>query len=259
LNLIVIGDIVGRPGRRAIKNLLPRLKEEFQISFTIANAENASGGRGLSWDVANELIGYGIDVLTMGNHVWDNKELLTFIDDMPQIIRPANYPEPCPGHGYEFFDVGLKKIAVINLSGRVYLNDLDCPFRKINDIIHNIKALAHIIIVDFHAEATSEKLALAHFVDGQVTAVLGTHTHIQTADEQILSKGTAYITDLGMTGPIDSVLGMDKNMVLQKFLTQRPVRLDVAKGKAQIQGVVLEIDELTNSVTRIQRFSRIVE
>jgi len=255
LNLLVIGDIVGRPGRQAIREFLPDLVRQYNIEFIIANAENASGGRGLTREVMQELLGAGIDVLTMGNHVWDNKEIFSFIDDEPRLIRPANYPQPCPGQGYHVYQAGFNmKIAVINVSGRVYMPALDCPFRTVEQIISSLPEV-DCIIIDFHAEATSEKQAFAYYFDGRATAVLGTHTHIQTADERILPGGTAYITDLGMTGPIESVLGMDRHAVIEKFLSQRPVRLEVAKGPSQLQGVVLELDEKTHRVTQIKRIS----
>lgn len=255
MNLLFIGDIVGRPGRQAIRALLPEIVRQFKIEFTIANAENASGGRGLSREVMNELLNAGIDVLTMGNHVWDNKEIFSFIDDQPRLIRPANYPSPCPGQGYHIYRAGFnQKIAIINISGRIFMPELDCPFRCVDHILADLDDVDYIII-DFHAEATSEKQALGYYLDGRVSAVLGTHTHIQTADERILPEGTAYITDLGMTGPIDSILGMDRHLVLERFLTQRPVRFEVARGASQLQGVVLELNDQTRKVTRITRIS----
>jgi len=256
LNILVIGDIVGRPGRAIIKALLPKLQKENDISFTIANAENAAGGRGLTKDVKDELLGAGIDVLTMGNHVWDNKNIYSFIDDEPRLIRPANYPSDCPGQGYHVYNAGFnKKIAVINASGRIYLPPLDCPFKTVMDILDDVRNIADYSIIDFHAEATSEKLALGYYFDGQVTAVLGTHTHIQTADERIMPGGTAYITDLGMTGPINSILGMEKEPIIEKFLNGRPARFDVAAGPAQMQGVILQLEEENNKVLGIERYS----
>jgi metallophosphoesterase (TIGR00282 family) len=250
-----MGDIVGRPGRQAVRKLLPDIVSENNIEFTIANAENASGGRGLTREVMHELLGAGIDVLTMGNHVWDNKEILSFIDDEPRLIRPANYPSPCPGQGYHVYRAGFnQKIAVINVAGRVFMPALDCPFRTAEQIIADFQDVDYIII-DIHAEATSEKQAFGYYFDGKVSAVLGTHTHIQTADERILPEGTAYITDLGMTGPIESVLGMDRHLVINKFLSQRPVRFEVAKGPSQLQGVILELDEQTRRVAHIRRIS----
>jgi len=256
LNILVIADIVGRPGRRAIKGLLPGLQKEKNIDFVIANAENAAGGRGLTRQVMNELLGSGIDVLTMGNHVWDNKEIYSFVDDEFRLIRPVNFPPYCPGQGYHVYTGGInKKIAVINAMGRVFLSPLDCPFRTVEQVVEEVKELSDIIIIDFHAEATSEKLAMGYYLDGKVTAVLGTHTHIQTADERILPGGTAYITDLGMTGPQESILGMDKDMVINKIIYQRPVRLEVAGGTAILQGVILRIDDSNNQVQEIIRIN----
>lgn len=259
MNILVIGDIVGRPGRRAIKALLPALRQEHQIDFVIANAENAAGGRGLTLDIMEELLFMGIDVLTMGNHVWDNKDILRFIDDEPRLIRPLNYPGPCPGQGYHVYTAGFnKKVAVVNASGRVFLPPLDCPFATADAVVEGLRDQADIIIVDFHAEATSEKVAFGYYFDGRVQAVLGTHTHIQTSDERILPLGTAYITDLGMTGPYESVLGMKKELVLEKFLSGRPVRLEVASGAAQLQGALLIINEDSDQVSKIVRISKIL-
>lgn len=256
MNILVIGDIVGRPGRRALKQGLAKIQRQKDISFTIANAENAAGGRGLTRAVMDEILGAGIDVITMGNHVWDNKDIFNFIDDEFRLIRPANYPNPCPGQGYHLYKGGFSKnIGIVNLSGRVFVSNLDCPFKVMDHIYSEIEAKADIIIVDFHGEATSEKMAFAYYVDGKVTAVLGTHTHIQTADEKILPQGTAYITDLGMTGPSESVLGMDKDIVIEKFLTGRPARFEVASGSTQLQGVVLHLDEDTDKVLEIERIS----
>lgn len=256
MNILIIADIVGRPGRKAIKTLLPSVQREHNIDFIIANAENAAGGRGLNRQVMNELLTAGIDVLTMGNHVWDNKEIYSFIDDEFRLIRPLNFPPYCPGQGYHIYTGGIdKKIAVINAMGRVFLPALDCPFRTIEEVLKEIQEQCDIVIIDIHAEATSEKLALAYYFDGKVTAVVGTHTHIQTADERILANGTAYITDLGMTGPVESILGMDKDMVIKKIVYQRPVRLEVASGTAQLQGVILKIDEANNKVLNISRIS----
>lgn len=256
MNILFIGDIVGKPGRKAIKEVLPSLNKEFHISFTVANAENAAGGRGLNRDVLEELLAMEIDVLTMGNHVWDNKDIFNFIDDEMRLVRPINYPPPCPGQGYHIFTAGInQKVAVINAMGRVFMSPLDCPFRAVDEILDEISKKAEIILVDFHAEATSEKLAFAHYFDGRVTAVLGTHTHVQTSDERVLDGRTAYITDLGMTGPLDSILGMEKETVIQKIIYQRPVRLEVAKGPLQFQGVVISVDDNTGKATDINRIS----
>lgn len=254
MNILVIGDIFGKPGRKIIKRLLSRIQTENNIMFTIANAENAAGGKGLTREVMRELLGAGIDVLTMGNHIWDNKEILDFIDEEYRLVRPLNYPGSCPGQGYHVYQAGFnKKIAVINASGRVFLPALDCPFRAIDEVLDELNNTVDYIIVDFHAEATSEKVAMGRYLDGRVTAVLGTHTHIQTADERILPYGTAYITDLGMTGPYDSILGVDKDLIIQKFLTARPIRFEPAKGPAQLEGVILNLDDDTNKVSSIKR------
>jgi len=258
VKILVVGDVVGRPGRRAIREMLQTLQSEYGVCFTVVNGENAAGGRGINSEVADELLSSGIDVLTMGNHVWDNKEIFDFIQDQPRLIRPCNYPEGTPGLGFNIFAKDPWRVAVINASGRVFMDNLDCPFREVERILASIDGLWDICLVDFHAEATSEKLAFAHYFDGRVTAVLGTHTHIQTADERVLENGTAYISDLGMTGPVDSILGMNKDQVIKKFLTQRPVRLEVARGAVQIQGVVLTIDDADKKVLGIERFSRYV-
>lgn len=259
MNILVIGDIVGRPGREILKSMLSWVQTRYNIDFTIANAENAAGGRGLTLDVKNELLGIGIDCLTMGNHVWDNKNIFSFIDDEPRLIRPINYPADCPGQGIHIFKAGFnKKIAVINASGRVFLPALDCPFRALDDALQEIHTLVDYIIVDFHAEATSEKVAFGYYLDGRVSAVLGTHTHIQTADEKILPNGTAYITDLGMTGPIDSILGMEKQPIIERFLNARPSRFQVAEGAAQLQGVVLQVDEDSMKTINIERISHVL-
>ncbi|HZK43601.1 MAG TPA: TIGR00282 family metallophosphoesterase [Syntrophomonadaceae bacterium] len=259
MNILVIGDVVGQPGRKVIRELLPGIQRKHDIEFTVVNAENAAGGRGLTKDVMEELLTSNIDVLTMGNHVWDNKDIFNFVDTEHRLVRPANYPDYCPGQGYHIYKAGFNiNVAVINLSGRVFLAPLDCPFRKLDEILASIEGEADIIIVDFHAEATSEKLALAYYADGRISALLGTHTHIQTADERILPEGTAYITDLGMTGPVDSILGMKKEIVIERFINQRPARFQVAKGAAQIQGVVLELDNDSLKVDKIYRVAHIL-
>ncbi len=259
MNILFIGDVVGKPGRKALQALLSDIKRTYTIDFIIANAENAAGGRGLTRTVMDEMLNLEIDVLTMGNHVWDNKDIFNFVEYEKRLVRPANYPLDCPGQGYGIYMAGIdRKIAVINAMGRVFLQPLDCPFRVVEEILQEINGQADIIIVDFHAEATSEKLAFAHYFDGQLQAVLGTHTHVQTADARILPGGTAYITDIGMTGPYDSILGMDKNMVIKKLITQRPVRLEVAKGPLQFEAVVLYMDDVTNKVNKIERISRVL-
>ncbi|NLU49018.1 MAG: TIGR00282 family metallophosphoesterase [Syntrophomonadaceae bacterium] len=260
MKVLVIGDIVGKPGRKAVQNLLPRIVKEHAVEFVIANAENAAGGKGVTGSVKDELLGAGVDVLTSGNHVWDNKAVFECIDDEPRLVRPANYPGECPGQGYHtYVSGGGARITVINLSGRVFMQNLDCPFREIDRILDEVQAASDVIIVDFHAEATSEKQAFAWYVDGRVSAVVGTHTHVQTSDERILPQGTAYITDVGMTGAIDSVLGMVKEEAISKFLTQRPVRLNVARGRTQLDAVLLEFNHSDYLVTRIQRLRYVME
>lgn len=256
MNILFIGDIFGNPGRKAIRIFLKNLKEEHQIDVTIANAENAAGGRGLTQEIANELFSEGIDFLTMGNHVWDQRSLMNFIDEEPRLIRPANYPIGAPGKGYGFIRNAGRKVGVLNLSGRVYLSPLDDPFSMSVRWINELAKETPIILVDFHAEATSEKIALGWFLDGKVTAVLGTHTHVQTADARVLPKGTAYITDVGMTGPRDSVLGVKKELIINRFLTQMPVKFEAASGPIQINAVVIHVDENSGkalSLTPIQK------
>jgi metallophosphoesterase (TIGR00282 family) len=257
MQILFIGDIVGKPGRQAVKELLPSLQQEYGFDFIIANAENASGGRGLTREVANELYGYGIHFLTMGNHVWDQKEILKFINDESRLIRPANYPKGVPGKGYGYVINKGIKIGIINLAGRVFLTPLENPFTMIIPLINSMSTETPVILVDFHAEATSEKVALGWLLNGKASAVLGTHTHIQTADARILDQGTAYITDVGMTGPRDSVLGVKKEIVINNFLTQMPVRFEVASGINQLNAVILDIDENTGKATRIEPIQRL--
>ncbi|KNZ71159.1 metallophosphoesterase [Thermincola ferriacetica] len=257
MRLLMIGDIVGRPGRKAVKETLPGLKKELQVDVVVANGENAAGGTGITQDVANELFNAGIDILTMGNHVWDKKDVFTFIDKEKRIVRPANYPEGTPGLGYTVCEIQNTKIIIINISGLVFMPNLRCPFRTVAEILEEAQDITPNIFVDFHAEATSEKIALAWYLNGRVTAVCGTHTHVQTADETILPDGTAYITDIGMTGPKNSVLGVKTDLVLQKFLTQMPVRFEVADGPYQFNAVIIEFDELSGKARNIERIFNI--
>jgi len=253
LKILFLGDIVGRPGRRAIHELLPAIKKKYEPRFTIANGENAAGGNGITEEIADDLCSAGIDVLTMGNHVWDNKDIYNFIDRDYRIIRPANYPPDSPGSGYTLARKANCQIGVVNLSGRVFMPPLDCPFRAVDQIIPLLKNETPIIIIDFHAEATSEKNALGWYVDGRATAVVGTHTHIQTADERILPRETAYITDVGMTGPRDSILGVRTDLVLDKLIGLRPVRFEVASGPLQLNAVAIEVDECSGRAREILR------
>lgn len=254
MRVLMIGDIVGRPGRRAIFDNLSHLRNELNIDFVIANGENAAGGHGITKDIAKQLFAAGVDVFTMGNHVWNKKEIIDYIDKEKRIIRPANYPPGTPGAGYNIFQTKTEEsLAVINISGRVFMQELDCPFRKANEIIEQIKDKIPLIFVDFHAEATSEKVAMGWFLDGRVSAVCGTHTHIQTADERILPQGSAYITDVGMTGPRDSVIGVNTEIVLEKFITQMPRKFEVAETSYQLNAVIIEADNTTGKAVTIER------
>lgn len=257
MRFLAIGDVVGRPGRNIIKNSIQKVKDNYHIDVVIANCENSAGGNGISKKVADELFSSGINVMTMGNHVWSNKEIFSFIDNEHRIIRPANYPTNTPGRGYNIFINNGFEYAVINLCGRVFMDNLDCPFRKVDEILEKLKT--KIILVDFHAEATSEKKAFGYYLDGKVSCVFGTHTHVQTSDERILPNGTAYITDIGMTGPYESILGVDKDLVIQKFITMLPVRFEVAKGMAQFNGIIVDVDEKTGKAINIERLNFTLE
>lgn len=258
MRFLAIGDVVGRPGRNILKNTLSKVKNNYKIDVVIANCENAAGGNGLTKKVADELFETGIDVMTMGNHVWSNKEIFSFIDSEQRIIRPANYPEnTTPGVGFNVFCKNNIKFAIINLCGRVFMENFDCPFRKSDEILTKLDT--NMIIIDFHAEATSEKIALGYYLDGRVSCVYGTHTHVQTADERILPNGTAYITDIGMTGPVESVLGVDKDIVIYKFTTMLPAKFEIAKGRAQFNGIVFEIDDETGKALSISRLNFVLE
>jgi len=242
MKILLIGDIVGKPGRKAVRELLPGIVEEGRIDFVIANCENAAAGFGVTSEVAEELYVNHIDVLTSGNHIWDKKEVMGFVDDCETLLRPANYPEGAPGRGSVVMTTrGGARIGVLNLAGRIFMHPLDCPFRTADREIGILRKKTDVIIVDMHAEATSEKIAMGWYLDGRVAAVLGTHTHVQTADDRILPGGTAYVTDVGMTGPFDSVIGIRKDVIMQRFLSQIPNKFDVAKGDVRLQGVIVEI------------------
>lgn len=257
MRILMIGDIVGRPGRNAVKEQLQTIRQELNLDMIVANGENAAGGNGITPELARELFAFGIDVMTMGNHVWDKKDIISYIDKENRILRPANYPPGTPGKGLGIFNIKGINVAVINLSGRVYLPPLDCPFRMADKLIKEAAGQAKIILVDFHAEATSEKIAMGWYLDGRVSAVVGTHTHVQTADERVLPDGTAYITDLGMTGPLNSVLGVKTDLIIQKFLTQMPVRFEVADGPYQFNAVLVEVEDDTGKAVSIERVSNI--
>lgn len=254
MNILVIGDIIGRPGRKAVADLLPKLKREHKLNMVIANGENASGGIGITPKIVEELYSSGIDVITSGNHVWKYKEIYGILDKDPYLLRPANYPPKVPGKGSCIFSTEKgEKIGVLNLMGRVFLATLDCPFRKADEEIKNLSKETKIIIVDMHGEITSEKTAMGWYLDGKVSAVVGTHTHIPTADERILPKGTAYITDIGMVGSLDSVIGVKKELALKRFLSQIPIRFEVEKENIYLQGVVITINSKTGRAEGIRR------
>jgi metallophosphoesterase (TIGR00282 family) len=256
MNILIVGDIVGQPGRTILKKALHKLFERHDIEYCIANAENAAGGFGVTKEVCDELLDAGIDCLTSGNHIWDKKEILGVVDLIPQLLRPLNYPERQPGRGSH---VGRSRrsgvpVATLNLSGRVFMNGaIDDPFAKGLAEVERLRKEAAIIIVDMHAEATSEKTALGNYLDGRVSAVVGTHTHVPTCDHRILPKGTAYCTDLGMTGPYDSVIGVEKEAVVLRFLTGLPGRFETAKGDPRLAAVVVDVDQGTGLARRIER------
>ncbi|QSV45670.1 TIGR00282 family metallophosphoesterase [Geobacter benzoatilyticus] len=256
VKILFIGDIVGAPGREAVARDLHRLIDRYRIDLVVANGENAAGGFGITEDKAMELYSLGIDVLTSGNHVWDKKESYQFIQREDRLVRPANYPPGTKGRGSTIVKTaGGVSVGILNLEGRVFMNSLDCPFRTADKEIEQLKEQTNIIFVDFHAEATSEKVALGWHLDGRVSVVVGTHTHVQTADERILPGGTAYITDAGMTGSSDSVIGVKKELAIGRFLTQMPIRFEVAKKDIRLNGVVVAIDEMSGSAVSIERIS----
>lgn len=256
MNILFIGDIVGSPGRQGLEALLPGLIETHQPQFIVANAENAAGGFGVTPKVAEELFGLGINVLTSGNHIWAYKEIQEYMAVNPALLRPANYPSSTPGYGSVMIkSASGEKIAVINIMGRTFMEPLECPFSAADLEIEKVSPETSIILVDIHAEATSEKQALGWYLDGRVSALLGTHTHVQTADERLLPQGTAYISDVGMTGAIDSVIGMRKEDALERFLTMMPKRFEVAKGPVQLNGVVVQVDPETGKAGQIIRIS----
>jgi metallophosphoesterase (TIGR00282 family) len=254
MKILFIGDIVGTVGRAAVKALLPALVSRYKIDFVAANGENAAGGFGITEKVATEIFGCGVHVITSGNHIWDKKESVPYVAKENRLIRPVNYPPGVPGYGSVVYTLASgTKVGVVNISGRVFMASIDCPFRVGRREIERIQEETRFIIVDFHAEATSEKIAFGYFIDGQVSAVIGTHTHVQTADEKILSGGTAYITDVGMTGPADSVIGIEKEQIIERFLLQMPKKFETAGGSAVLSAVVVEMDDKTGRSTAIQR------
>jgi len=255
MKILAIGDVIGKPGRQALSRLLPSLKKEYAVDFTIVNAENSAGGIGVTPETAADLWAAGADVLTSGNHVWAYKEILPVLDSEAPLLRPYNYPPGVNGRGYLI----KNGIMVVNLIGRTFMSSYDCPFRTLDALLEQVKDKPAIIVVDFHAEATSEKVALGRYFDGRVSAVLGTHTHVGTIDAQILAGGTAYVTDIGMTGPVDSVIGDDPEMVVKRFLTMLPHRLSAGKGKTVLNAILVDIDNTSGKATCIERLQRETE
>ena len=253
MKILSIGDIIGSPGRRALKELLPGLKKQYGVDFVIANGENVAGGLGLTLNTAEELFNTGVDVITSGNHIWVQKDIIPYLDSEMPILRPLNYPPGVPGRGYLVFN---NKMVVVNLIGRTFIGNFDCPFRAMDRLLAELEPKPAVIIIDFHAEATSEKMALGRYLDGRVTAVLGTHTHVGTIDAQLLSQGTAYVTDIGMTGPLNSVIGDNTDDVLDRFLTMIPHRLSVGKGKITFSAILVTADEETGKASAIERICR---
>ncbi|NMP20820.1 TIGR00282 family metallophosphoesterase [Sulfobacillus harzensis] len=255
MRVLMVGDIVGKTGRRMVVQHVRALREAEGIDFVVANGENAAGGNGLTHDVMDELLSAGIDVITSGNHIFDKKEVFQFIDDVPQLLRPINLPSGTPGHGYVVRSCQGVPVAVVNVSGRAFMPfQYDDPFRAIDHVLESLSGEVTVVLVDFHAETTSEKAAFAWYLDGRVTAVVGTHTHVPTADERILPQGTAFLTDLGMTGPMDSVIGVKTDLVVQRMLTQRPVRFETAVGRGQFGALLIDIDDGTGKALAIKRF-----
>jgi metallophosphoesterase (TIGR00282 family) len=252
LRILAIGDIIGKPGRKAVEEILPGLYSEYNIDLVIGNGENVAGGLGVTPSTARELFDSGIDVITTGNHIWAHKEIIPDLDSELALLRPLNYPPTNPGRGYLL----KNNVLIVNLVGRVFIGNFDCPFRAMDQLLAEFEHKSIPIIVDFHAEATSEKVAMGKYLDGRVSAVLGTHTHVGTIDAHILPGGTAYVTDIGMVGPIDSVIGVDPDSAINGFLTQIPRRLSAGKGKANFDAILVEVDENTGKAVDIQRIRR---
>lgn len=259
MKVLFIGDVVGEPGRRAVRHIVPRLRQEHGLDLVIANGENAAGGSGLTLATAGELFAGSVDIITSGDHLWDQKEIVTLLHNEPRFVRPLNYPPGVPGQGSTLFrKEGFPPVAIVNVQGRVFMPDLENPFLALRAEVDRLRPQTRLIIVDVHAEATSEKIALARMVDGEVSAVIGTHTHVQTADEQIFPNGTAYLTDAGFTGPHDSVIGRKTEAVLKRFLTNMPQRFEVATNHVLLQGALLELDPATGKALSIRRVSEAI-
>lgn len=259
MKILMVGDVFGRAGRRAFAEHTAKIKREKNIDVVVVNGENAAHGKGLTLPTFNALLSGGADIVTTGNHVWDKKDVLEFIDREPFLLRPANYPANTPGKGFCIYPYKAKNIGVINLQGRIFMNPLDCPFTCAEEILREIRRECDIILVDFHAEATSEKMAMAYFLDGKTNALVGTHTHVQTADERILPKGTAYLTDLGMTGPLNSIIGVNSPPVVEQFLSCRLNKFEPAEGNCIYCGLIIEIDDKTNRTLKVERVQIVEE
>ena len=260
MKLLFIADIVGQPGRRAVKELVPQLRQEYGVSLVVANGENAAGGSGITPNTAEEIFSAGVDIMTCGDHLWDQKEVMGLLESERRFVRPLNYPPGTPGQGSAIFQApGLPPVAILNLQGRTFMPALENPFHAALAEVERLRQTTGIIFIDFHAEATSEKVALARMLDGRVSAVVGTHTHVQTADEQIFPGGTAFLCDAGFTGPHESVIGRDIEPIIRRFMTNMPQKFEVAKGRVRLQGAVVEIDEQTGRAKGIQRISEAVQ
>jgi len=254
VKILFVGDVVGEPGRRAVKQLVPRLRQQRGLDMVIANGENAAGGSGITANIANEIFAAGVDIITSGDHLWDQKEVVVLLESEKRFVRPLNYPTGTPGQGSVIVSLpGRPTMAVLNVQGRTFMPDLDNPFPAAKAEVERLRQTTKIIFVDMHAEATSEKIAFARMLDGQVSAVVGTHTHVQTADEQIFPGGTAYLSDAGFTGPHESVLGREIEPVIKRFLTNQPQRFEVAKNRVRLQGAIVEIDNTRGTAVRIER------
>jgi len=260
LRMMFLGDVVGEPGRRAVIDLVPVLKKEYELDFVVVNGENAAGGRGITPKITIDLLRAGIAVVTTGDHVWDQKEILNYIDTEPRLLRPINYPENTPGQGSVILETPKGKVGVINVQGRTFmLPSLENPFRALDAAVAKMREETSVIFVDVHAETTSEKISVGRFLDGRVSAVIGTHTHVQTGDERVFPGGTAFLCDAGMCGPTESVLGREIEPILSRFITNLPATFPVAKGPVALNGAIIDIDETTGKALGIQRFTRVVE
>ncbi|MCX6966635.1 MAG: TIGR00282 family metallophosphoesterase [Verrucomicrobia bacterium] len=260
LRMMFLGDVVGEPGRRAVIDLVPVLKKEYELDFVIVNGENAAGGRGITPKITIDLLRAGIAVVTTGDHVWDQKEIFNYIDTEPRLLRPINYPEDTPGQGSVILETPKGKVGVIDVQGRTFMQPpLENPFRALEEAVAKMREETAVIFVDVHAETTSEKIAVGRFLDGRVSAVVGTHTHVQTGDERVFPGGTAFLCDAGMCGPTESVLGREIEPIISRFITNLPATFPVAKGPVALNGAIIDIDESTGKALSIQRFTRVVE